>query len=60
MKQQQNVAFPMNISVFALLLTGIVYAREYEKFHTETLCDIHRTIFGGLYEWPVRSERSPL
>ena len=30
---------------------GIVYAREYEKFNTETLCDIHRTIFGGLYEW---------
>lgn len=30
---------------------GIVYAREYDKFNTETLCDIHRTIFGGLYEW---------
>ena len=30
---------------------GIVYAREYDKYNTETLCDIHRTIFGGLYEW---------
>ena len=30
---------------------GIVYAKEYEKFNTETLCDIHRTIFGGLFEW---------
>lgn len=30
---------------------GIVYARDYEKFNTETLQDIHRTIFGGLYEW---------
>ncbi len=30
---------------------GIVYAKEYEKFNTETLQDIHRTIFGGLYDW---------
>ena len=30
---------------------GIVYAQEYEKFNTETLCQIHRTIFGGLYDW---------
>lgn len=30
---------------------AIVYGKEYEKFNTETLCDIHRTIFGGLYEW---------
>lgn len=30
---------------------GIVYARNYEKFNTETLQDIHRTIFGSLYEW---------
>lgn len=30
---------------------GIVYAQEYPKFNTETLCQIHRTIFGGIYEW---------
>lgn len=30
---------------------GIVYAREYDKFNTETLQDIHRTIFSGIYEW---------
>ena len=30
---------------------GIVYAREYDKFNTETLCDIHRTIFGSIFEW---------
>lgn len=29
----------------------IIYSREYEKFTTETLCDIHRTIFSPLYEW---------
>ena len=30
---------------------AIAYAKEYEKFNMQTLCDIHRTIFGGLYEW---------
>ena len=30
---------------------GIVYAQEYPKFNTDTLCQIHRTIFGGIYEW---------
>lgn len=30
---------------------GIVYAKEYRKFNTETLQDIHRTIFGSIYEW---------
>lgn len=38
---------------------GIVYAREYEKFNTDTLCDIHRTIFGGLFEWAVSLGLSP-
>lgn len=60
MKQQQNMAFPMNISVFALLLTGIVYARGHEKFHTVTPCDIHRTIFGGLYEWAGEFRTIPI
>jgi len=39
---------------------GIVYAREYEKFHTETLRDIHRTIFGGLYEWAGEFRTIPI
>ena len=28
-----------------------IYNRQYEKFDTETLEDIHRTIFGQIYEW---------
>lgn len=28
-----------------------VYEKEYEKFNTETLCDIHCNIFGQIYEW---------
>ena len=39
---------------------GIVYAREYKKFNTETLCDIHRTIFGGLYEWAGEFRTIPI
>ena len=39
---------------------GIVYAREYEKFNTETLCDIHRTIFGALYEWAGEFRTIPI
>lgn len=39
---------------------GIVYAREYEKFNTKTLCDIHRTIFGGLYEWAGEFRTIPI
>ena len=33
-----------------LAMTAI-YEREYAKFNTETLCDIHRTIFGQIYDW---------
>lgn len=33
-----------------LAMAGI-YNRQYEKFDTETLKDIHRTIFGQIYEW---------
>lgn len=33
------------------MTTGVAYAQIYAKFNTETLCRIHRTIFGGLYEW---------
>ena len=39
---------------------GIVYAREYDKFNTETLCDIHRTIFGALYEWAGEFRTIPI
>ena len=39
---------------------GIVYAKEYEKFNSETLCDIHRTIFGGLYEWAGEFRTIPI
>jgi cell filamentation protein len=33
-----------------LAMTAI-YEREYAKFNTETLCDIHRMIFGQIYDW---------
>ena len=33
-----------------LAMAGI-YNRKYEKFDTGTLQDIHRTIFGQIYEW---------
>lgn len=33
------------------LTMGIVYAQDYAKFNTETLCHIHRTIFGSLFDW---------
>lgn len=33
------------------LSMGIVYAQDYSKFNTNTLCEIHRIIFGGLYDW---------
>lgn len=39
---------------------GIVYAKEYEKFNTETLRDIHRTIFGGLYDWAGEFRTIPI
>ena len=39
---------------------GIVYAKEYEKFNTDTLCDIHRTIFGSLYDWAGEFRTIPI
>ena len=33
-----------------LAMTAI-YERKYDKFNVETLIDIHRTIFGQIYEW---------
>ena len=39
---------------------GIVYARDYDKFNTETLCDIHKIIFGGIYEWAGEFRTIPI
>lgn len=33
------------------LAMSAIYERKYEKFNIETLCDIHRTIFGQIYDW---------
>ncbi|MBQ7344371.1 MAG: Fic family protein [Clostridia bacterium] len=33
-----------------LAMTAI-YERKYDKFNVETIIDIHRTIFGQIYEW---------
>ena len=33
------------------LAMSAVYKRKYGKFNTETLCDIHRSIFGQIYDW---------
>ena len=33
-----------------LAMTAI-YEKNYEKFNAETLCDIHRLIFGQIYDW---------
>lgn len=33
------------------LAMSAIYEREYEKFNMETLCDIHRSIFGQIFEW---------
>lgn len=33
-----------------LAMTAI-YDKGYEKFNAETLCDIHRMIFGQIYDW---------
>jgi len=30
---------------------SIAYAQEYAKFNTDTLCHLHRTIFGAIYDW---------
>ena len=33
-----------------LAMTAI-YEKNYEKFNAETLCDIHRLLFGQIYDW---------
>lgn len=39
---------------------GIVYAQAYDKFNTSTLQDIHKIIFGGLYEWAGEFRTIPI
>lgn len=39
---------------------GIVYSKDYDKFNTETLRDIHRTIFGGIFEWAGEFRTIPI
>ena len=38
---------------------AMVYAQNFKKFNTETLCDIHRIIFGDLYQWAGELEQYP-
>jgi len=33
------------------LAMSALYGHKYEKFNTETLCDIHRSIFGQIFDW---------
>ncbi|MBO5286978.1 MAG: Fic family protein [Clostridia bacterium] len=33
------------------LSMSMLYSKDYDKYNTETLCDIHRTIFGQIYDW---------
>lgn len=33
------------------LAMSAIYEQEYDKFNIDTLCDIHRTIFGQIYDW---------
>lgn len=33
------------------LTMGMVYAENFDRFHTQTLQEIHRIIFSGLFEW---------
>lgn len=39
---------------------GIVYSKDYDKFNTDTLRDIHRTIFDGIYEWAGEFRTIPI
>ena len=33
------------------LAMSAIYERKYKKFDIDTLCDIHRTVFGQIYDW---------
>ena len=33
------------------LAMSAVYERKYDKFNIDTLCDIHRAVFGQIYDW---------
>ena len=33
------------------LAMSAIYERDYDKFNVDTLCDIHRSIFGQIFDW---------
>lgn len=33
------------------LAMSAIYERDYDKFNVDTLCDIHRNIFGQIFDW---------
>ena len=33
------------------LAMSAIYKRDYDKFNVDTLCDIHRSIFGQIFDW---------
>lgn len=33
------------------LAMSAIYERDYHKFNIDTLCDIHRSIFGQIFDW---------
>ena len=39
---------------------AMVYAHEFIKFKTETICEIHKIIFGNLYEWAGKFRTIPV
>jgi cell filamentation protein len=39
---------------------SMVYGRRFDKFNTNTICDIHRTIFMHLYEWAGEFRTIPI
>jgi len=39
---------------------AMVHAQKFIKFNTETLCEIHRMIFGDLYDWAGEFRTIPL
>lgn len=48
--KESSVLRQAEADITNLTMTGI-YNQKYDKFNTETLQDIHATIFGQLYDW---------
>lgn len=55
LKNFANIKNPELLRKAEADITGIsmaaVYNLKYDKFNTETLCDIHKNIFGQIYDW---------